>query len=196
MLVLWPDAAEVLRDMIRDQGSDPNRVESPELAWRVFWAFLAIDIDGLEPNQAGLEDGFEVSWGRPRWSDGLPNLSFCRHLTVDASATWPAPTGYAPDHWKLSLDMVFRNRAAFADVGKLNTQGSGVYHGRTGPGMADALREVLWEVEHLPTLQALWRSTPLWSTVSFGLRDPRTRPVENFDARQKAAYDEWRARHG
>ncbi|GAB4052428.1 hypothetical protein [Catellatospora paridis] len=196
MLVLWPDAAEVLRDMLRDQGSDPHCVESPEAAWRVFWAFLAIDIDGLEPKQAGLEDGFEVSWGRPSWSDGLPSLSFCRHLSVDASAAWPAPTGYAPERWKLSLDMVFRDQAAFADVGELNTQGSGVYHGRRGPAMADALREVLWEVEHLPTLQALWRSTPLWSTVSFGLRGLRSRPVENFDAKQMAAYDDWRARHG
>ncbi|MCM0673619.1 hypothetical protein NCC78_02675, partial [Micromonospora phytophila] len=60
-------------------------MESPESAWRVFWVFLAVDVDGLESEPDG--DGFAVSWGRHSWSDGLPTLSFSRHLKVDASAT-------------------------------------------------------------------------------------------------------------
>lgn len=182
--------------MIRRQGLDPNQVESPGSAWTVFWAFLALDIDGLELDLGGFEDGFEVSWGRAGWSDGLPSLSFNRYLAVDVSAAWPTPTGYVPERWKLSLDMVFPDETSFADVGKLNTQGSGVYYERPGPATGDALREVLWEVEHFSTLQALWRSTPLWSAVSFGLHGMRTRPFETFDDQQMAAYNAWRARHG
>jgi hypothetical protein len=33
-------------------------------------------------------DGFAVSWGRYCWHNGMPSLSFERHLAVDGSADW------------------------------------------------------------------------------------------------------------
>lgn len=191
---MWPDAPGLLRDLLQQQGLDPNRVESSESAWRVFWAFLAVELDGLDskPNS----DGFAVSWGRHSWSDGLPTLSLRRHLAVHVSAAWIVPDRYQPEPWRLSLDMVFPDQPAFADVGEMNTQDSGIYYRHLGCAVDDALREVLWEVEQYPPLCAMWTSTPLWSAVCFGPRHPRVGNVDAFDAQQQAAYLEWRARHG
>ena len=111
------------------------------------------------------------------------------------SATWTVPDWYQPERWRLSLNM-FPDRPAFADVGELNTQGSGIYYERLGAATDDVVREVLWEVERYPALQAMWTSTPLWSAIGFGPQDPRVGNVAMFDARQQAAYLAWRARHG
>lgn len=161
----WRDSANVLRDMLRQQGLDPNRVESAESAWQVFRAFLALDIDGLETAPDADADGFTVSWGRYSWNDGLPSLSFSRHLAVDVSADWTETEWYQPEYWRVSLDMVFPDQPALADLDQLNTQDSGIYYERPGPAMDNALREALWEFEQSPTLQALWASTPLRSTI-------------------------------
>ncbi|MFG1920261.1 hypothetical protein [Micromonospora sp. NPDC048898] len=190
--MLWPDLADILRGLLRQHGLDPNRVENPESAWRVFSAFLAIEIDGLESEPASNADGFDVSWGRYSWSDELPTLSFNRHLMVDEAR----PDWYQPERWRLSLDMVFPDLPAFTDVGELDTQSSGIYYERPGSGMDDAVREALWEVERYPALQALWTSRPLWSVIGFGSRHPRVGDVGAFDAQQQVAYLEWRARYG
>ncbi|MDG4788896.1 hypothetical protein O7626_23710 [Micromonospora sp. WMMD1102] len=167
-------------------------MESPESAWRVFWSFLAVEIDGLESAPGGNADGFAVSWGRYSWSDELPTLSFNRHLMVNGAG----PDWYQPERWRLSLDMVFPDLPAFADVGELNTQSSGIYCERPDSAVDDVVREVLWEIEQYPALQALWTSTPLRSVIGFGPRHPRVGNVEAFDAQQQAAYLEWRARYG
>jgi hypothetical protein len=67
--------------------------------------------------------------------------------------------------------MVFPDQPALADLGQLNTQDSGIYYERPGPAMDAALREVLWELEQYPTLQALWASTPLRSAVDLERSD-------------------------
>src|SRR5262245_4743900 len=36
----WQASADILCDMLRKQGLDPDRIESPESAWQVFCAFL------------------------------------------------------------------------------------------------------------------------------------------------------------
>ncbi|MEO3815258.1 hypothetical protein ABGB21_01350 [Plantactinospora sp. B24E8] len=192
MLVLWPDSADVLRNLLRDHGLDPNRVESPESAWRVFRAFLAVEIDGLKPEPDGNADRFAVSWGRYSWNDELPTLAFKRYLTVCAAP----PAWRHPEEWRLDLHMVFPDLPAFADVGQLNTQSSGVYHRRPGSAMDDVVREALWEVERYPALQAIWTTTPLRSSISFGYPRLRVGNVDAFDAQQRAAYLEWRARYG
>jgi hypothetical protein len=166
VLISWRDSAGVLRDMLQAQGLDPERVADPAAAWRVFCAFLTVDVDGLETEPDGEADGFSVSWGRYGWNDRLPSLSFGRHLAVDVSATWTEPGWCPPEHWHVNLDMVFPDHPALADLGELNTQDSGVYFERPGPTMDGTLREVLWEVEQYPTLQALWASTPLRSAVA------------------------------
>ncbi|MET7963173.1 hypothetical protein [Micromonospora zamorensis] len=165
VLISWRDSADVLRDMLHQHDLDPNRVESPDAAWRVFRVFLSVDVDGLETAPDSDADGFAVSWGRYSWNDGLPSLSLSRHLVVDVSADWTETEWYQPEYWRLSLDMVFPDQPTLADLDQLNAQDSGVYYERPGPGMNNALREVLWEVEQYPTLQALWASMPLRSAV-------------------------------
>jgi len=151
--------------MLRERGLDPDLVESPESAWRVFCAFLAVEVDGLDTEPDSDVDGFIVQWGRYDWNDGLPSLSFGRQFAVDVHAVWTETEWYQPEYWQVRLDMVFPHRPALADLGELNTQDSGFCFERPGLGMDEALREVLWEVERLPTLQALWASTPLRSVV-------------------------------
>lgn len=121
--------------MIRKQGSDPARIGSPESAWRAFLDFLTVEFDGLETEPDCDADGFIVQWGRNNWNNDLPSLTFTRHFAVDV-------------------------RAGCAD-----TQDSGFYFERPGPGMDEALREALWEFGQFPALQALWASTPLRSAV-------------------------------
>jgi hypothetical protein len=171
---MWPDSADVLRDVLRRHGLQPHRVSSPESAWQAFRAFLRIVVDADR-------DEFALSWGRHEWSGGRPTLTFVRRLAVDAS-----------QRWQLSFDMVFQERPAYAEVGELNTQTSGFYPARLGPGIDEAL----WEVEHYPTLRAMWTSSPLHSTVSLGSMHPRVGDIESFGARQMAAYLEYRAEHG
>jgi len=59
-------------------------MESPESAWRVFCAFLAVEVDGLETAPDSDADGFIVQWGRYSWNGGLPSLQFA----VDVRAEW------------------------------------------------------------------------------------------------------------
>lgn len=165
--------------MLRRHGLDPSRVESPASAWRAFQAFLAVDIDGREP---GICDRFAVSWGRHAWSNGLPTLAFVRRLAVDPA--WS---------WRLSLDMVFQDRPDFAEVAELNTQSSGYY---ALPLTDEAVHEALWEIERYPALLSMWTSSPLWSVVSLGAEHPPSRDPDTFDAKQLAAYLDYRARYG
>lgn len=166
--------------MLRRHGLDPSRVDSPAAAWPVFREFLAVDIDSLDPGRNS--DTFAVSWGRHDWSYGMPTLTFIRRLAVDTSSLW-----------RLSLSMVFEDRPEFAKVDELDTQSSGYY---AGPMSDDVMREILWEVERYPALQALWTSAPLWSAVSFGAEHLHGRDPDTFDAQQLAAYLAYRARHG
>lgn len=151
--------------MLRGQGLDPNRVESPESAWRVFCEFLAVDIDGLETGPDSDADGFVVSWGRDSRNDGLPSLSFSRQLAVGVRAVWTETEWYQPEYWRVSLDMFFPDHPALADLDQLNTSDGGVYFERPGPEMDNAIREALWEFGQSPTLQALWAGMPQRSSV-------------------------------
>jgi hypothetical protein len=171
VVISWLNSADVLREMIRKQGSDPDRVESPESAWRVFCAFLAVEVDGLETALDCDADGFIVQWGRYSWNGGLPSLTFTRQFAVDVRAAWTETDWYQPEYWQVSLDMVFPDQPALADLDQLNTSNSGFYFERPGPDMDNALREALWDFEQYPTLQALWASTPLRSAVDLAQAD-------------------------
>ncbi|NUR74175.1 MAG: hypothetical protein HOU81_25480 [Hamadaea sp.] len=157
--------------MLRQQGHDPDRVGSPEAAWPVFRAFLAMDLDGLETSEGTDADGFAISWGRYSWNDDLPSLSFERYMAVDVPADWTETEWYQPEYWRLDLDMIFADSPAFSDIDKLNTQDSGIYYERSRPAMETALREALWEIEQHPTLRALWTSTPMRSTIDLERND-------------------------
>lgn len=132
---------------------------------------LELDVDGLETAPDSDADGFAVSWGRYSWHGGLPSLSFHRYLAVDVSADWTETEWYQPEYWQVGLDMVFAESPDLADLDTLNTQDSGIYYERPGPKMDEALREALWEIEQQPTLQVLWASTPLRSTVDLDPSD-------------------------
>jgi hypothetical protein len=161
----WRNSADVLREIIRQQGADPDRVESPESTWRAFCGFLLVAFDGLDTESDSDADGFIVQWGRNSWNDGLPSLSFTRRFAVDVRAEWVEADWYQPEYWQVDLVMVFPDHPTLADLGELNTQDSGFYFERPGPEFDNALREALWEFGQYPTLQALWASTPLRSTV-------------------------------
>jgi hypothetical protein len=171
VLIPWRESADVLRDLLRQDGLDSDRVASPAAAWRVFLAFLAVDVAGLESAPDADADGFSVSWGRYSWNDNLPSLSFERHLAVDVSATWTETDWYQPQYWRVGLTMVFPDQAALADLDRLNTSDSGIYYERRGPERDAVLAEVLWEFEQYPTLRALWASTPQRSTVELESSD-------------------------
>jgi hypothetical protein len=89
--------------------------------------------------------------------------------------------------------MVFPERPDFADVAELNTRDSGFY---AVPLTDESVAEALWEVDRYPALRSQWISQPLWSTVSFGVVHSPTRDPDTFDARQMAAYLDYRARNG
>jgi hypothetical protein len=130
-----------------------------------------VEVDGLETAPGSDADGFIVQWGRYGLNGGLPSLSFTRQFAVDVRAEWTETDWYQPEYWQVSLDMVFADQPALADLDQLNTSNSGFYFERSGSGMDNALREALWEFEQYPTLQALWASTPLRGAVDLAQAD-------------------------
>ena len=157
--------------MLKQRGLNPDRVESPDAAWKVFCDFIAVDVEGLETGPDGQADGFGVSWGCYSWNDGLPTLSFGRHFVVDVSDTATGEDSCQPMYWRVSLEMIFPDAPDLAEIDRLNTQDSGVYYERPGPEMDNALCEALWEVERYPALRALWASTPMRSAVDLDRSD-------------------------
>jgi hypothetical protein len=163
--IAWRNSHEVLADLLRQHGQDPTRVGSADVAWQAFREFLALPVDGLEPDREDERDAFGVQWGRYSWNDGLPSLSFTRLYAVDVHATWTEPDWYQPEYWRVDLVLIFADAPALADLDQLNVQNSGFDSSPPGPEQDNAFREVEWEIQHYPTLQALWASTPLRSNV-------------------------------
>jgi hypothetical protein len=116
-------------------------------------------------------DGFIVQWGRYSWHDRLPSLSFTRQFAVDVRATWTEPDWYQPEYWQVSLDLVFPESPALGDLDQLNVQDTGFDFSPLGPERDHAISEAEWEIQHYETLQALWTSTPLRSTVALDQAD-------------------------
>jgi len=164
--IVWRDAPEVLAGLLRRHGLDPDRVDNVDVAWKAFCEFLAQGFDGLEPGPDSDADGFIVQWGRYSWHDRLPSLGFTRQFAVDVRATWTETDWYQPEYWQVSLDLVFPDLPALADLDQLNVQSTGYDFSPPGPERDHAISEAEWEIRHYPTLQALWASAPLRSTVT------------------------------
>jgi hypothetical protein len=167
----WRDSPEVLARLLREHGQDPHQVSDVEAAWQAFCSFLACPIDGLEPGPDRDADGFAVQWGRYGWTDRRPSLTFTRHMAVDVRASWTESDWYQPEYWQLNLELVFDDVPALADVDELEVSNTGFDFTPPGPGRNHAFREVEWEIQQYPTLQALWASTPVRSSLDLDRAD-------------------------
>ncbi|MEU2667211.1 hypothetical protein [Micromonospora sp. NPDC007220] len=166
MGIAWRDSPEELVVLLRRHGLTPDQVDNVEAAWKAFREFLTRPVDGLEPGPDSDADGFIVQWGRYSWHDLLPSLSFTRQLAVDVREAWTETDWYQPEYWQVSLDLVFPDAPVLADLDRLNVQNTGFDFSPPGPERDRAIGEAAWEVQHYPTLQALWASTPLRSAVT------------------------------
>ncbi|MFG1653231.1 hypothetical protein ACGFIE_25210 [Micromonospora sp. NPDC049275] len=66
----------------------------------------------------------------------------------------------------MSLDLVFPDAPALADLDRLNVQDTGLEFSPPGPERNHATGEAESQVQHHRTLQALWVSTPVHSAVA------------------------------
>jgi hypothetical protein len=155
-----------LASALRRHGLTPERVSNVDTAWKAFLAFLAEPVDGLEPGPDSDADGFIVQWGRYSWHDHLPSLSFTRQFAVDVRDAWTESDWYQPEYWQVSLDMVFADSPALADLDQLDQQDTGHDFSPPGPERDHAIAEAEWAIRNYPTLQALWASTPLRSAIT------------------------------
>lgn len=165
MGVWWRDSPDVLARLLREHGQDPGRVTNVEAAWQAFRSFLASPVDGLEPGPDRDADGFMVQWGRYGGTDKRPRLTFTRHMAVDVRATWTESDWYQPEYWQVNLELVFDDGPALADFDELEVGDTGFYFSPPGPEQDRAFGEVEWEIQQYPTLQALWASTPVLSSL-------------------------------
>jgi hypothetical protein len=67
--------------------------------------------------------------------------------------------------------MVFPDAPALADLDRLNVQDTGFDFSPPGPERDHALSEAEREIRLYPTLQALWASVPLRSSVTLDRAD-------------------------
>lgn len=162
----WRDSPEVLARLLREHGQDPSQVTSVEAAWQAFRSFLASPVDGLEPDPQRDADGFIVQWGRYVWDDVRPSLTFTRQMAVNVRATWTESDWYQPEYWQVNLELIFDDAPALADIDQLEVTSTGFDFSPPGPEQDRAFREVGWEIRQYPTLQALWVSTPVHSSLS------------------------------
>ncbi|MEV1319968.1 hypothetical protein AB0J14_28255 [Micromonospora arborensis] len=146
-------------------------MDNVETVWKAFREFLAQPVGGLEPGPDSDADGFIVQWGRYSWHDWLPSLSFTRQFAVDVRGTWTETDWYQPEIWQVSLDLIFPDAPALADLDKLDVQDTGLDFSPPGPGRDHAIGEAESEVQRYPTLQALWASTPAHSAVTLDRAD-------------------------
>lgn len=171
MGIVWRDSPEELVGLLRRHGLTPDRVDNVEAAWKAFREFLAQPVDGLEPGVDSDADGFIVQWGRYSWHDRLPSLGFTRQFAVDVRDTSAETDWYQPEYWQVSLDLVFPDTPALADLDRLNVQSTGFDFSPIGPERDHALSEAEWELQRYPTLQKLWASTPIRSAVTLDRAD-------------------------
>ncbi|MGC4759119.1 hypothetical protein [Micromonospora trifolii] len=171
MGITWRESPEELVGLLRLHGLTPDRVNNVETAWKAFREFLAQPVDGLEPGPDSDADGFIVQWGRYSWHDRLPSLSFTRQIAVDVQGTWTETDWYQPEIWHVSLNLVFADAPALADLDRLNVQDTGFNFSPPGPARDHAIGKAEWEVQRHPTLQALWASTPVHSAVTLDRAD-------------------------
>ena len=92
-------------------------------------------------------------------------------FAVDVRATWTETDWYQPEYWQLDLALVFPDAPELADLGRLDVQDSGFDFSPPGPDQEHAFREVEWEIDHYPTLRALWSAAPLSSSISLDRAD-------------------------
>ncbi|MCG5443034.1 hypothetical protein NIE79_000824 [Micromonospora sp. NIE79] len=171
MGIAWRESPEELVGLLRLHGLTPDRVNNVKSAWKAFRQFLAQPVDGLEPGPDSDADGFILQWGRYSWHDRLPSLSFTRQFAADARGTWTETDWYQPEIWQVSLEVVFPDAPALADLDRLNVQDTGIDFSPPGPERDRAIGEAEWEMQRYPTLRALWANTPAHSAVTLNRAD-------------------------
>ena len=171
MGIAWRDSAEELAGLLRRHGLDPDRVDTVETAWQAFCAFLAQSVEGLEPGPDSDADGFIVQWGRYSWHDGLPSLSFTRQLAVDVRDSWTETDWYQPEYWQVSLDLVFADTPALADLDQLEAHSTGFDFSPPGPERDRAVSAAAEEIQRHGALRELWASRPVRSTITLDCAD-------------------------
>ncbi|HTJ33825.1 MAG TPA: hypothetical protein VL738_11395 [Dactylosporangium sp.] len=172
MPVQWQLSADIFAQTLRRHGVDPGAVLDVEAAWRAFGEFLQVDFDGLDPDPDA--DGFIVQWGRYNWNGERLALSFTRQLAVLDDEDDPDPDDPDPDDtdrpqalWQIHLELRFADEPDLVGLDGLETQDTGFAFDPIGPERAAALAAARTEMERHPQLRAIWRATPVSSTLSF-----------------------------
>jgi hypothetical protein len=141
-------------------------VDDVDAAWQAFREFLTVLMDGLESDPDADADGWIVQWGRHSWHDNVPSLAFTRQFAVDTRETWTESDRHQPEHWQVSLDLVFADEPTLADLDRFDVRDTGFDFSPPGPAQDAALGEVERAVARHPTLRELWAGTPTRSAVA------------------------------
>ncbi|MET7708375.1 hypothetical protein [Micromonospora sp. NPDC005413] len=94
----------------------------------------------------------------------------------------------------MSLDLAFPDAPALADLDGLNIQNTGFDFSPPGPERDHAIGEAEWKLQHYPTLQALWASTPCAAPSHCPVQTdhPSAAPHPDTDAVVTSGYQVWR----
>lgn len=161
----WRDSAQILTDLLRRRGVDPDHVHDVAVAWKAFTEFLALPVDGLEPVENDA-DGFMAQWGRYSWNDRLPSVAFTRQFAVGVRDVWAGKDWYQPEIWQVTLEMVFSDTAELAGIGRSAPADTGLEFSAPGPERDRAVRAVEDRLTRHPALRAAWASSPARSCVT------------------------------
>ncbi|MDX2811573.1 hypothetical protein ABZ312_35660 [Streptomyces sp. NPDC006207] len=163
MPIPWRSADEALARILRRHGAAPGAVHDVDAAWQSFAEFLAIEVEGVEEADG---DGFIAAWGRWDWNDDLPALSFGRLLAVHDTGGNRNDPHRQPGYWEVELQLCCAEDPAWAELDDLGLQDTGFDHHAIGAPRTAALAETLRLIRSYPQLAAMWRATPVRSTVT------------------------------
>ena len=103
----WRDGVKELRRLVAEEGSDPDRIQDVELAWRAFRAFLAVPLEGLFDRWEGEveADTLVVEFGVSEWPEGQPGLLLARRFAIPAVEWHDGVPGEPSGENDLDLDL-------------------------------------------------------------------------------------------
>ena len=161
MPIAWRSSADTFAAILRSHGAEPDAVRDVETAWRAFGEFLQVEVDGVDPDPDADADGFILQWGRYSWHDERLSLSLTRHLAVTADDP------EYPEFWQVELTMCFADEPDLIGLETLEIQDTDFAFEPIGPQRTAALDGARAETQRYPQLRAVWRATPVSSSLSF-----------------------------
>jgi len=164
MVTHWKNSPEIFALILRSHELDPDAVDDVARAWSAFQEFVQVQIDGIEPAEDD-GDGFIVQWGRWGRNDDRPALLFTRQFAVSDEDDRDDEF-WQPERWSVELELFFADDPAWADLNKMAwTNSMGFDFDPIGPERAATLAQIATFIQTLPQVSAMWRATPVSSTL-------------------------------